>query len=588
MIIYIKTLGGRTVILDVEPTDTIRSVKEKVEDETGIPPNLQRMIYSGKQLEDDKTLVDYNIKREATIHHVKRLRGGAAIDNLKEEEKKDLGFDLSLIKRDELKVNLFYFDSNLTNEENYEYYNKFKIDVVGGFYAADDLDVLKDFLEENQLKYKNRYIVISSGTSGKNVIEICKKYNFISEVIIFCRNYEYNKYYIKSYPYFVKKVLTSIESVYNYIKSFHNAEIYEYLYENYYQHLIETKRELSEDEYLINLNLKIKENEYNRTHKKLIFSEEELKMDKQLIRCPVISAKEYDDCYFLIHKAFSFFFNKKIRLNFFDTLFQIFERPEPIFKKIYFEKLRSDNTDLYYKLKELVDITDYTIFVEKSIRLYTNESNFVYILNKAMRNFEVGLTSLAYYIGPLLYGLNKYVNDNPTFGLYQNFKLYRIIKCSKLDFYQYKLNLGHIICFPSFTSTSYEPVKFKPSNSANKINNNTEQNLLNVKMVFDYKYTRGYISPGIIIGNKKGHDSLPLSNYDEKEVLLFPYTFSKINEIYSEKDEDGIYFKVIKLEIIGRNSYIEYKLRDDIKNRVLFSEIEKTEKKNEKLVVEPI
>ena len=196
-----------------------------------------------------------------------------------------------------------------------------------------------------------------------------------------------------------------------------------------------------------------------------------------------------------------------------------------------------------------------------------------------MRNFDKGLTNLVYYIGPLLYGLNKYVFDNPSFGLFKNYKLYRIIQCSKLEFYQYKLNLGKIICFPSFTSTSYEPINFNPTNLANKVNNITnKESLFNVKMIFDYEYNPGYISPGIIIGNNKGHDGLPLSNYDEKEVLLFPFTFAKINKIFQEEIK-GVKFQVIIFEIIGRKSYLEYKLRDDFQNRVLFSKLEKNNQK---------
>ena len=102
----------------------------------------------------------------------------------------------------------------MTNSENYGYYKKFKVDVVGGFYAIDDLDILKNYFE--QIKDKNiNFIVISSGTSGKDVIPLCKKYPFVKEVIIFCANYSYNEHYLKEYPGYVNKVFTSISSVYN-------------------------------------------------------------------------------------------------------------------------------------------------------------------------------------------------------------------------------------------------------------------------------------------------------------------------------------------------------------------------------------
>ncbi|KAI8808844.1 ubiquitin [Cladochytrium replicatum] len=76
VMIKVKTLTGKEIEIDIEPDDKVVRIKQRVEEKEGIPPEQQRLIFGGKQMNDDRTAQDYNIEGGSVLHLVLALRGG--------------------------------------------------------------------------------------------------------------------------------------------------------------------------------------------------------------------------------------------------------------------------------------------------------------------------------------------------------------------------------------------------------------------------------------------------------------------------------------------------------------------------------
>ena len=280
---------------------------------------------------------------------------------------------------------------------------------------------------------------------------------------------------------------------------------------------------------------------YLRTKK---FDSFEIKMNNQLYCNPLISFYEYEKCYFVFHKLLSFFFKE----DFSDPIFNeeyITEVMRYIIKdKGYELKTKNIINDILFKLGKSND------FAKDVLKEYSSENGFVYFFNKIMRRIENGILQLSFFIGPMYYSIIRDIKYNKLSGLNKSVILYRSIVINDVDLNFYYMSIGNVICFPSFTSTSLK-IGFSTTNNALKINKINKEKI-EIEMILEYKHYSNNISPGVIIGD--------LSYYkNEKEVLLFPFTFIKVVKMEKINNQ---YYKIY-CEIINRENILEFGLKNN-------------------------
>ena len=168
--------------------------------------------------EDDEEDIDYdNLEIDK-----KDIKLEACIDNIIDDKDLTIGFDPDVIlkNREELKINLIYFDKKITKSNySYDYYKKFKVNVVGGFYASDEIDIFGQYLKEiSSLDKIPPYIIVTYPDYFEEIYNICQNYNFVKEIVLISRYKDKYVHYLKTHKKLLKYIAKSYDDLCDYLK----------------------------------------------------------------------------------------------------------------------------------------------------------------------------------------------------------------------------------------------------------------------------------------------------------------------------------------------------------------------------------